>query len=175
MKIDVSGEALCLLDHFVQYASLYPERVAGAMHYDLNMFVRRSHCLEEAFHTAMYGLKQKKPVVGNKGQPLLPDDFEHRFPDPMGGKIREWLNYKTERRDFYSPIGLRNLLVQIENRAKKHSPELIADLISECMSNNWAGIIWDKIERQSSRRNGKRSMQLTGSEPSLWDSVLLGD
>ncbi|MDR0469932.1 MAG: hypothetical protein LBH09_08165 [Peptococcaceae bacterium] len=112
-------------------------------------------------------------------QPPLPDDFDCRFPGPLGGKLKEWLDYKAARTDFYSPIGLRNLLVQIDKRIGSCPPETVADLISECMANNWAGIIWDKIERQGIRPRGKRGLRPAGrcqSAPqSEWDALFPGD
>ena len=176
MNIDLSGDALRLLEHFIHYSSLYPERLADAMRYDLKGFIRRLRCLDKAFHLAVATPVQ---IRTKKGQPPLPDDFDRRFPEPIGGKIREWLTYKTERRDFYSPTGLRNLLAQVDNQAKRHSAELIADLISECMANNWSGIIWDRIERHSARsyggRDARSSSRRLASSESLWNGISLGD
>jgi hypothetical protein len=178
MKIDISGETLRLLDHFIHFASAHPERFADAMWYDLDGFTRRVRCLGKALHEAKDEMKRKKTKCNKKEQPPLPDNFDCRFPEPIGGKIREWMTYKTERKDFYNTTGLHNLLAQIDKQAKNHSPELVVDLISECMANNWAGIIWDRMNRLEARTNGrydKRSVsRMASSGDSLWTGFLSG-
>ena len=177
MNIDLSGDALRLLEHFIHYSSLYPERLADAMRYDLDGFICRLRCLDKAFRLAVASPVQTR---AKKGQPPLPDDFDRRFPEPIGGKIREWLTYKTERKDFYSPTGLRNLLTQVDNKAKDYSAVLIADLIAECMANNWKGIIWDRIKQQDARSYGRRDRRsaerrAASSVNSAWAGFLEGD
>jgi hypothetical protein len=179
MNIDISGDALRLLERFIDCASAHPERLADAMRYDPDGFSCHLRCLGKAFHEALDSAPQKK-ARGSKKEPLpLPDDFDRRFPEPLGGKIKEWLAYKTERRDFYRPTGFRNLLLQIEKRMKNLSAELVADLISECMANNWAGIIWDRIERLETRlysRYGSRSASRRApSELSPWSGFLFSE
>jgi len=176
MNIEISGNALQLLEDFIYYASVYPDRLADAIWYDLDWFVGCLHYLDKAVREATVDSGQKKMGRFTKAQPTLPDDFDRRFPEPIGGKLKEWLIYKTERKDYYSPTGLRNLLAQIDNRAKSHSAESIADLISVCMANNWKGIIWDRIELQDARLNGRRGMRSQGRRPtasgSLWSEFL---
>ena len=108
-------------------------------------------------------------------QPPFPEDFDCRFPEPIGRKIREWLDYKSERADYYKPIGFRSLLAQIEKQTKNYPAERIADLITECMANNWAGIIWDKLVRQDTRSSGPSGVRSSGRAPSdkgsPWDAV----
>jgi len=174
MKIDISGDALRLLDHFIYYGTTYPEHIADAMWYNLSSFKSRLLCLDKAFQVAMAKTEHKTTARPKKEQPALPADFDQRFPEPVGGMVREWLMYKTERADYYSPTGLRNLLAQIENQAKLHSAGLIANLISECMANNWAGIIWDRIKRHGVRLNGQRNAGYSDGEPSS-SEIIWGD
>jgi hypothetical protein len=178
MMLDISGDALKLLDHFIHYASLYPGRLADAMWYDADEFARRLRLLDKAFQEA--GAVPVRRKVGSlKAQPPLPDDFDRRFPGQVGGKVREWVAYKSERGDFYSPIGLQNLLAQIDRKAKSYPAEAIVDLMSDCMANNWAGIIWDKIEPHAAQLGGGRGRRFTGREPpetgSIWNGLLQGD
>jgi hypothetical protein len=166
MKIDISGDGLQLLQQFIHCTYAHPVRIADAMWFDRDDFIRSARCLTEAYHNAQADMKREKRPDSKKIQSPLPDDFDRRFPGPSGEKIREWLDYKTERRDFYSPTGLRNLLTQIDNRLKNHSVELVIDLISECMANNWAGIIWSKIEQRNIRPYGQRDRYLKSRIPS---------
>ncbi|MDR0469094.1 MAG: hypothetical protein LBH09_03885 [Peptococcaceae bacterium] len=178
MMLDISGDALKLLDHFIHYASLYPGRIADAIWYDADEFARRLRLLDNAFQDAGPAPVQKK-AGPRKTQPPFPDDFDRRFPEPVAGKVREWLAYKAERGDFYSPIGLRNLLTQIDSRVQGHSADAVVGLISDCMANNWAGIIWEKIGRQSTWRYGRQRLGLAGRDQlmqgSLWNEIIQGD
>jgi hypothetical protein len=175
LNIEVHGDALRLLDHLIQYATLYPQRFADVMGYGVEEFICLLRLLDKAFREASINPAKGKTGGSKKEQPRLPVDFDQRFPEPMGGKIREWLIYKTERKDFYSPTGLSHLLAQIENRVEKHSAELVMDLIAECMSNNWAGIIWDKIDQRTARSYGQRYLHAKERTLSSWNDFFLDD
>jgi hypothetical protein len=47
MKIEVTGEALKLLEDFIKYAKYDPEEMANAMYYDLDGFNHRRNLLEK--------------------------------------------------------------------------------------------------------------------------------
>ena len=178
MIMDIQGDALLLVEHFIHFASLQPERLADAMWYDSNLFVCHLRCLDETFRMAVAEPIQKKKRKSDKRQPPLPDNFDSCFSEQVAERIIEFLAYKTERKDYYSPTGLRNLLTQIENRLKEHSEETITELISDCMANNWKGIIWDRIDRQDVRSYGGRygrSRKRGSSEkdPDPWAEIQL--
>jgi len=65
----------------------------------------------------------------------------------LRGKIEEWLNYKTERNESYKEQGFKSLLTQIEKNVKQYGEDVVIDLITECMANNWQGIIWNKLSK----------------------------
>ena len=172
MKIDVYGDALHLLEHFIHYSTTHPERMAQAMCCNPDGFNSRLRCLDKAFREGLDGEGPGKAGRVKKAQPPLPGDFDNRFPGYLGEMAREWLAYKTERRDFYTPTGLRNLLAQIENRASEYSDETVGHLISECMANNWAGIIWEKIahtEHRASHRGNARRTHRASKQKGEWD------
>jgi len=84
---------------------------------------------------------------------------ERGFSPAAEARVREWLKYKTERREGYKPTGLKSLLTEIENNIKKHGEPPVIELISQCMSSNWKGIIWDRLGsgKQSGAANGTSS------------------
>lgn len=64
-------------------------------------------------------------------------------------KIIEYLEYKEyEKKEIYKEKGMNSLLVQIEKKVKQYGVESVVDLITECMANNWKGIIWEKIKKE---------------------------
>lgn len=84
----------------------------------------------------------------------------------LKGKIEEWLEYKRQRKDKpYTEIGFKKLLKQIENNTNTYGEQKIMDLIDECMSNNYQGIIFDKLQKLNER---KTKQQLLDEEMDKW-------
>lgn len=59
--------------------------------------------------------------------------------------VLEWVAYKTEKRQAYKETGLKNLLSQIEKKIQEHGEQPVIDVIRLSMSQNWQGIIWDRV------------------------------
>lgn len=81
---------------------------------------------------------------------LLP---EYTISDVMADKLREWFKYKTERKDGYKEQGMKSLLKQVANKVSVYGDTAVCNLIDECMSNGWKGIIWDKLQSSFAYRN----------------------
>ena len=75
--------------------------------------------------------------------------------DNLKEKIREWLQYKQERKEQYKETGLKSLLKQIQNKACTYGETAVCNLIDDCMANNWKGIIWDRLNQQSTYNKPK--------------------
>lgn len=80
-------------------------------------------------------------ILGTNKQDFLQDN---RYLLKM--KLEEWLEYKTERKEDYTEIGLKSLLTQIKNNTEKYGETAIIELINECMASNYKGIIFDKLK-----------------------------
>ena len=78
---------------------------------------------------------------------------EYTISDVMADKRREWFKYKTERKDGYKEQGMKSLLKQVANKVSVYGDTAVCNLIDECMSNGWKGIIWDKLQSSSAYRN----------------------
>lgn len=72
---------------------------------------------------------------------------EYNLTENLKDKLRDWLKYKTERKESYKEQGMKSLLRQIESRAANYGDDAVGNLIDECMASNWKGIIWDKLEK----------------------------
>lgn len=79
---------------------------------------------------------------------LLPD---YILSEGLQAKMAEWITYKMERKEPYKEQGMKSLLRQVENNAMKYGDRAVCDLIELCMASGWKGIIFDKLEKQSSR------------------------
>ena len=69
--------------------------------------------------------------------------------------IIEWLKYKQERKEIYKEIGLQSLLTQIENQIDIYGENEVVNLITECMANNYKGIIFDKLKNKNKKAERK--------------------
>ena len=119
-----------------------------------------------------------KESVGKKkatkvAQTPTHQQLEERFSNNLANAIVDWCTYKQQRNENYTPIGLKSLLTQIENNVKQFSEQKIIDLIYECMSNNWKGIIFDKLKKQPKNEQE----QITGNPfaDALIESQAKGD
>ena len=71
--------------------------------------------------------------------------LEHGFSSEVEKTVLEWVAYKCEKRQNYKSTGLKNLLSQIDNKIREYGPQPVIDVIRLSMSQNWQGIIWDRI------------------------------
>lgn len=67
-------------------------------------------------------------------------------------KVREWIQYKQARREPYKEMGFKSLISQVYKHEREAGVEAVCDLIDLCMSNEWKGIIWDKLPREIPQR-----------------------
>ena len=92
--------------------------------------------------------REEAPAKPKADKAKEPDQTE-RFNEPVRSAVRDWLNYKKERREAYKSTGLKSLLTEIENRVKQHGEQAVAEVIRLSMSQGWKGIIWDRISEKT--------------------------
>lgn len=85
--------------------------------------------------------------------PPTPSQGEPAFPPILQAAVTDWLTYKHEKRQDYTPIGKSKLLTQIQNSAKTYGAAAVADVITTSMASNYQGIVFDRLKTQS-RSNG---------------------
>lgn len=68
---------------------------------------------------------------------------------PIEDTVIQWLQYKEELhkggKKPYTSIGLRSLITQIEKHIMQSGASAVADCIELSMSNNYQGIVWEKL------------------------------
>lgn len=74
---------------------------------------------------------------------LLPS---YGIPQTMQDRVREWVQYKTERRQPYKEQGLKCLLRQIETNVAKYGEPAVVDIIEQSIAAQYQGIIFDKLK-----------------------------
>lgn len=85
-------------------------------------------------------------VSKEKGPSVLPLIEESGLSDSMKSKLAEWVDYKKEKKDTYVPSGFSKLITTVKQNIGKHGEPAVIELIDLCMSNNWKGIIWEKLK-----------------------------
>lgn len=103
------------------------------------------------------------PPKGNEGAEKTDDILAgYQFTEQMESAVREWLQYKAERREGYKPTGLRNFLSQVQNKCKAYPESVIINEMRTSMANGWRGIIWERLEeKKQTTKDGKIWNELT--------------
>lgn len=70
---------------------------------------------------------------------------ESALSEPVKEKLKEWLEYKRERREAYKPMGLKSLVAQTIKAEQEYGASAVIDGINRAMSNGWKGMNLDLI------------------------------
>ena len=68
--------------------------------------------------------------------------------DKLNSIFLEWLEYKKQRKEKYTDIGRKKLISRINKQVELYGEENIISLIEDCMASNYAGIIFDKLNKK---------------------------
>ena len=86
---------------------------------------------------------------------------DRHFPQDLEAALKEWVKYHIEIRKPYKETGLKSLLTQAGKKADEYGVEAVVNLISECMSNQYQGIIWDRLDsckKKDAWSNGRKDL-----------------
>ncbi len=95
--------------------------------------------------------KEKEKGVGDN-TPLNPPEWKRvsateliearNMPSILEAATKDWVQYKTEKREAYKPTGLKSLLTEIENNANEYGDSAVVDVIQKSMAAGYKGITW---------------------------------
>lgn len=97
--------------------------------------------------------KEEKGGTGEKGgkaQPLS-DEISaamSKFPSMVQAQIQNWLEYKTERKEFYTTRGLQSFMTVVKKRVDEYGAQAVNDVIERTMASNYRGVVWEWLERK---------------------------
>ena len=63
--------------------------------------------------------------------------------------IKEWVKYKSERRETYKPQGLKSFITEVQNNVDKYGEEAVGKVVRKSMSANYQGIVWEWLKKSS--------------------------
>lgn len=67
----------------------------------------------------------------------------------IADKTLEWLEYKKEKKQSYTDMGLKALLKRIRNSCLTYGESKVIAIIDETMSCNYQGILFDKLKKDN--------------------------
>jgi len=78
-----------------------------------------------------------------------------RMNTDIDDEVSLWMKYKDERKpksnNHYEETGLNSLLKKIHKMCLQYGNKTVVNVIEDSMSNNYQGIVWDKITKQTSK------------------------
>ena len=91
--------------------------------------------------------EKEREKENDSSPPIAPPDGLASLSPALRGAVEDWLRYKTEKREPYKPQGLKSLVTEVKNNADRYGDAAVIELIRQCMSNNWRGIIFDRLKK----------------------------
>lgn len=90
------------------------------------------------------------PLPPSKGKETPEEMFNRlsegrNLSEPLKDKLKEWLQYKKERKEGYKETGLKSFLTRIEKDEQVYGSSALIDCIDLCMARGYRGIITDLI------------------------------
>lgn len=98
--------------------------------------------------------EKEREKENDSSPPIVPPDGLAALSPALQSAVEDWLQYKTEKREPYKPQGLKSLVTEVKNNADRYGDAAVIELIRQCMSNNWRGIIFDRLKKQPSAERG---------------------
>lgn len=69
------------------------------------------------------------------------------FGASLNETIKNWIEYKIQKRQSYQERGMKSLITQIMNNVGKYGEDAVEEVIILSMGNNYMGIAWEKIRK----------------------------
>ena len=66
---------------------------------------------------------------------------------PIYETMLSWMQYKGEKGKPYTETGVKSLITQVKKHCEEYGTDAVADCIELSMSNQYQGIIWDKLKK----------------------------
>lgn len=72
--------------------------------------------------------------------------------------LREWVEYKSQKRQPYKEVGMRSLITQTVNKGAECGPVAVIQAIRDSMASNYQGIVWPKDPHKNKFNNAPKRM-----------------
>ena len=85
--------------------------------------------------------------------------LNNNYSNKLENILKDWINYKVQKKDSYTEIGFNKLLSQIKNNIDKFGEDKVINLIDECMASNYQGIIFEKLNRPERKKSATERLK----------------
>ena len=89
--------------------------------------------------------REKKNNSADKPRTATQIIEEAGFGPELEQAVKEWVKYKTEKRQSYKETGLKSLLTMVRNKAAKEGDASVIEAINLAMASNWQGFHFDNV------------------------------
>lgn len=76
---------------------------------------------------------------------------EKIYTEALKTKIKEWLKYKSEKKQGYKKTGFNVFLSKVDKALEENDEDAVIECFDNAMSHNWSGVFFDKL--QGSKKN----------------------
>ena len=88
--------------------------------------------------------KKKKTSVD------LFNELENGRLSPVFDTVLKWMQYKDESgKPYKTETGMKSFITQVEKHLNEFGAAAVADCIELSMSNNYQGVVWDRLKKQT--------------------------
>ena len=90
-----------------------------------------------------------------------------RLPSVLRPVRKEWLEYKKQRKEKYTPVGLKALITETINNADRYGTGSVAQVVQTSMASGYKGIVFDRLQQQAGKGR-KEMVPAWADKPSQW-------
>ena len=91
--------------------------------------------------------EKEREKENDSSPPIVPPDGLAALSPALQSAVNDWLQYKAEKREPYKPQGLKSLVTEIKNNADRYGDTAVIKVITQSMSNNYRGIVFDWLKK----------------------------
>lgn len=86
----------------------------------------------------------------------IAEEMLNGYSDGVLDITKQWLQYKSERKESYTPTGLKSLINRIIKNINQYGSEKVIDVIDQSISSGYMGITWDKLNKSTEKSLNKQ-------------------
>lgn len=104
-------------------------------------------------NTTMNITRNNPPTPGKKKALFERMTSETDLPERVKAAIYKWLEYKKYN---YQEMGFKALLIIVQRKVEEYGADAVIELVDECISNTWKGLIWEKLNKRPLQQQPKK-------------------
>jgi len=107
-------------------------------------------------NTTMNTTNNNPPTPTKKRQLFEGMVCNSELPESVKAALLKWLEYKKYA---YQEMGFKTLLTVVLKKVTEYGAEAVVELVDECISNGWKGLIWEKLLKRSTIGAAKKTQR----------------